>query len=260
MAREGEKRRRRRLIPPTTTKDFSPARTVGAETLDPLRAAQYLGVNEATFFALWLGRVGPRFFYSGNEIQFHRADLDRYLNDKQRFRAALATVAHLNERPWWHPIYFEVNQLKAEFEKAKASSRRAARYEYLTALYCAVDEGMKAQKRPSDFEALRSMFNKLIERTSNLSKATRSRNSRALAFCHRDNIPADDLKAYIGEIKEFVARQEGDANCIKAVKLEGRKRIKRAQDYKLNRLAAAIANYDEDDDDFDDDDEYDEDY
>ena len=202
--RPGKRNRGTSSCPPRRT-----ASATGADQVDPSEAAALLGLSEPALFALWRNKSGPSYTYLGNEVRFPRAGLAKFSEEprsqalQQRLRSI--TAAKL-DRPLWHRISENLDALQAA--SPKTAGDRDVSYSYLAALYSAVREVNELENRTRTFEELRSMFSDLIRLTSRLSKPSRSRNARALAFCYLDNVRAEDLRTHIGTIKSFVARKE----------------------------------------------------
>ena len=208
--RPGERNRGTSSCPPCGT-----ASATGADQVDPSEAAALLGLSEPALFALWRKKLDLSYTYLGNEVRFPRAGLAKFSEEPrsqallQRFRSV--TAAKLDQ-PLWHRISEDLDALQAA--SPKTAGDRDASYSYLEALYSAVREVNEMECRTRTFEELRSMFSDLIRLTSRLSKPSRSRNARALAFCYLDNVRADGLRGHIGTIKSFVARKEFPASDV----------------------------------------------
>jgi len=209
------------------TSSRPPCRTAsatGAEQVDPSEAAALLGLSEAALFALWRNKSGPRNIYSGNEFRFLKGDLATFSEEarSQAFQRRLRSITAAKlDRPLWHRISKDLEELQAA--SPKTAGNRDVSYSYLEALYSAVREVNEMENRTRTFEELRSMFSDLIRLTSRLSKPSRSRNVRALAFCYLDNVRAEDLRTHIGTIKSFVARKESPASDAAPATNSGRK-------------------------------------
>jgi hypothetical protein len=195
-----------------------PCRAEGAtdaDHVDPSEAASRLGLSEAALFALWRNNLGPRNIYSGNEVRFLKGDLATF-SEEARSQAVLKRLRTIPaaklDRPLWHRISDHLDELEAA--SPKTAGDRDASYSYLVELYRAVGDVNEIDNRTRTLEELRSMFSDLIRLTSRLSKPSRSRNARALAFCYLDNVEADDLRTHIGTIKLFVARKESSASDV----------------------------------------------
>ncbi len=206
--RSGERNRGTSSCPPRGT-----ASATGADQVDPSEAAVRLGLSEPALFALWRKKLGPSYTYLGNEVRFPTAGLEKF-SEEPRSRALLqglrsVTAAKLDQ-PLWHRISENLDALQAA--SPKTAGNRDVSYSYLAALYRAVRQVNELENRTRTFEELRSMFSDLIRLTSRLSKPSRSRNARALAFCYLDNVRAEDLRTHIGTIKSFVARKESPAS------------------------------------------------
>ena len=206
--RPGERNRGTSSCPPCGT-----ASATGADQVDPSEAAVLLGLSEAALFELWRRKLGPSYTYSGDEVRFPTAGLAKF-SEEPRSQALLqrlrsVTAAKLDQ-PLWHRISENLDALQAA--SPKTAGDRDVSYSYLAALYSAVREVNEMGNRTRTFEELRSMFSDLIRLTSRLSKPSRSRNARALAFCYQDNMRAEDLRTHIGTIKSFVARKESPAS------------------------------------------------
>ena len=209
------------------TSSRAPRRTAsatGAEQLDPSEAAALLGLSEAALFALWRNKSGPRNIYSGNEVRFLKGDLAKF-SEEARSQAVLKRLrtipAAKPDQPLWHKVSEDLDALQAA--SPKTAGNRDVSYSYLAAFYGAVREVNEMENRTRTFEELRSMFSDLIRLTSPLSKPSRSRNARALAFCYLDNVETDDLRTHIGTIKSFVARKESPALDAAPATNSGRK-------------------------------------
>jgi hypothetical protein len=217
--RPGKRNRGTSSCPPCRT-----ASATGAEQVDPSEAAALLGLSEAALFALWRKKLGPSYTYLGTEVRFPRAGLAKFSEEPrsqallQRFRSI--TAANL-DRPLWHRISEKLDTLQAA--SPKTAGNRDVSYSYLGALYSAVREVNEMENRIRTFEELRSLLSDLIRLTSRLSKPSRSRNARALAFCYLDNVRAEDLRTHIGTIKSFVARKESPASDAAPATSSGRK-------------------------------------
>src|ERR1019366_8407612 len=195
--RPGKRNRGTSSCPPCGT-----ASATDVDQVDPSEAAALLGLSEPALFALWRKKLGPTYTYLGDEIRFLRAGLAKFSEEPrsqallQRFRTS--TAAKLDQ-PLWHRISENLDTLQAA--SPKTAGNRDVSYSYLAALYSAVREVNEMENRTRTFEELRSIFSDLIRLTSRLSKPSRSRNARALAFCYLDNVRAEDLRTHIGTIK-----------------------------------------------------------
>ena len=206
--RPGKRNRGASSCPPCRT-----ASATGAEQVDPSEAAALLGLSEAALFALWRNKSAPRNIYSGNEFRFLKGDLATF-SEEARSHALLQRLRSITaaklDHPLWHKVSENLDALQAV--SPKTAGNRDVSYSYLEALYSAVREVNEMENRTRTFEEVRSMFSDLIRLTSRLSKPSRSRNARALAFCYLDNVRAEDLRTHIGTIKSFVARKESPAS------------------------------------------------
>ena len=206
--RSGERNRGTSSCPPRGT-----ASATGADQVDPSEAAVRLGLSEPALFALWRKKIGPSYTYSGDEVRFPTAGLAKF-SEEPRSQALLqrlrSVTAAKPDQPLWHRISENLDALQAA--SPKTAGNRDVSYSYLAALYRAVRQVNELENRTRTFEELRSMFSDLIRLTSRLSKPSRSRNARALAFCYLDNVRAEDLRTHIGTIKSFVARKESPAS------------------------------------------------
>jgi hypothetical protein len=217
--RPGKRNRGTSSRPPRRT-----ASATDADQVDPSEAAVRLGLSEAALFELWRRKLSPSYTYSGDEVRFPRVGLAKFSEEarSQAFQRRLRSITAAKlDQPLWHKVSENLDALQAV--SPKTAGNRDVSYSYLEALYSAVREVNEMENRTRTFEEVRSMFSDLIRLTSRLSKPSRSRNARALAFCYLDNVRPEDLRTHIGTIKSFVARKESPASDAAPATNSGRK-------------------------------------
>jgi hypothetical protein len=214
----------------------APQKQTGADLLLPSDAAAFLNLSEESLFWLWqfgcrsdgCASLLPAVYNLANEVRFMRGVLDSFkervaLDLKLRRIVATAKRTSAQHRPFWHRAAENLGRLGAR--AAKSRGDRNATYRYLISVY----EVLFYLKERSDEETIdhhhvRSLFAELLRRTSTLSKATVSRNSRALAFCYGRDIEPEELRLHIGSIKPFVAKSE--LPCATEERQEKKRRVK----------------------------------
>jgi len=182
----------------------------GGGLLTPAQAAERLAMSVGELSVLWLEKRGPQNVYLGPHVMFRVGDIAHFAETRRESTQPVNVVSTRQSLPpLWLRAVEELGSLRAAYDSAKASPRRNAFYSYLGDISLAVRANLDDGPPEHRFAQFAALSNELIKRSSDFSKASRSRYARALAFCDADKIWGRHIQEHIGgDLKKFVDAQE----------------------------------------------------